>query len=314
MATKYKNRFSARFLGVLLTLLSLPAFSAYPLETQKIGPGIYALVGELTQRSPDNFANNSTHGVIITDDGVVLIDPGGSYLGAKQIHEAIKALTDKPVKLVINTGGQDHRWLGNGYFKEQGAHIISSAAAADDQRERTDYHLNRLQNLIGDSLKGTNPVYPDEVFESEKIIEMGGVTLELHHVGPAHTLGDSFVWLPEQKIMFTGDIVFTERALGTGPAKNVKSWISVFEAMAAYQPKIVVPGHGHPTDLATATRDTHDYLAFLVEKIGQMLEDGVDLQDAINLDQSKYSDLKVFSSISRKNAQAVYEQLEFDSF
>jgi len=308
------SRWHTGWMGVLLAFISLPSFAAHSLEIQQVGPGIYALVGELNQRSPDNYGNNSTHGVIITDEGVVLVDPGGSYQGAKQIHEAIKTLTDKPVKLVINTGGQDHRWLGNGYFKEHGATIITSEAALEDQHQRSDGQINSLSRLIGKALEGTIPSYADETFESEKRLQFGGIDIELHHVGAAHTVGDSFVWLPEQKIMFSGDIVFTERALGTGPAKNVKSWISVFEVMAAYQPKIVVPGHGHATDLATATRDTHDYLVFLVENIGQMLEDGVDLQDATDLDQSQFSNLEVFTDISRKNAQAVYEQLEFDSF
>ncbi len=304
----------AQIAGGLLSIFSLPALSDYPLETQEIGSGLYALVGEMEQRSPDNYANNSTHGVIVTDDGVVLIDSGGSYLGAKQIHDAIKGLTDKPVTLVINTGGQDHRWFGNGYFKEQGARIFTSEAALEDQHERADSQMARLENLIGDALEGTTPAYADETFESEKTLEVGGVTIELHHVSAAHTAGDSFVWLPEQKIMFSGDIVFTERALGTGPAGNVKSWIEVFEKMAAFQPDIVVPGHGHAGDLPTATRDTYDYLQFLVAQIGLMLDKGVDLQDAVDLDQSKFSYLKVFTGISRKNAQSVYEQLEFDSF
>lgn len=286
----------------------------YTLEVQKITPDIYALVGELDQRSQQNYANNSTHGVIITDEGVVLIDPGGSYLGARQIHVAIKELTDKPVKLIINTGGQDHRWLGNGYFKEQGAHIITSETALADQHERIDQLINRLTNLIGDSLEGTQPIYADEVFESEKKIQMGDIKIELHHVGAAHTLGDSFVWLPELKTMFTGDIVFVERALGTGPAKSVKSWIEVFEKMAAFEPETIVPGHGHATTLDVATQDTYEYLTFLYENINRLLDEGADMQDAANFNQSQFSYLKVFEGISRKNAQNLYEQLEFDSF
>lgn len=69
----------------------------------KIDDNVYALVGELSQRSKDNLANNSTHGVIVTDDGVILIDSGGSYLGAQQIHKLIQTITDKPIKVVINT-------------------------------------------------------------------------------------------------------------------------------------------------------------------------------------------------------------------
>jgi len=245
---------------------------------------------------------------------VILVDPGGSYLGAQQIDKAIKTLTDKPVTYVINTGGQDHRWLGNGYFKKLGADIITSSAALEDHHARTDNLLSRLDQLIGDKLEGTVPVYADETFETEKTLKVGDVTLEIYHVGAAHTLGDSFVWFPEQKIMFAGDIVYVERALGTGPARNVKSWIEVFEKMAAYQPEVIVPGHGHAVALETAQKDTYEYLVYLVENISQMLDEGVELLDAVELDQSQFSYLKVFDEISRKNAQGVYEQLEFDSF
>ena len=312
-----KNRFTLQISIVTLILLgmvSLPAMSEYALDVQKVSPNVYALVGELAQRSPDNYANNSTHGVIIGDEGVILIDPGGSYLGAQQIDKAIKSLTDKPVTHVINTGGQDHRWLGNGYFKQQGAHIITSSKALEDHHARANNHLERLNQLIGDTLEGTVPVYADETFDFEKKLQMGDIALEIYHVGAAHTEGDSFVWFPEQNIMFAGDIVYVERALGTGPAKNVKSWVQVFEKMAAYQPETVVPGHGHAVSFAIAQKDTYNYLVFLVNNISRMLDEGVDLLDAVDLDQSQFSYLEVFDEISRKNAQNVYEQLEFDSF
>ena len=283
-----------------------------PLEIQQVAPDIYALVGELGQRSPENHANNSTHGVIVTPEGVILIDPGGSWLGARQIDETIRTITDRPVKIVIDTGGQDHRWLGNGYFKERGARIIASEAAAEDQRARADYHFARLSEILGDGLDGTEAVYPDETFAESKVVELGGVRLELYHAGPAHTVGDSFVWLPTQKVMFAGDIVFTERALGTGPADNVKSWLKVFETMAAYRPEVIVPGHGHAGDLATATRDTYDYLRFLREQVGALLENGGDMLDSYDIDQSEFSHLKLLDRIGRRNAQAVYGQMEFE--
>jgi len=157
-------------------------------------------------------------------------------------------------------------------------------------------------------------VYADETFDSEKKLQAGNIELEIYHVGAAHTEGDSFVWFPEQKIMFAGDIVYVERALGTGPAKNVKSWVQVFEKMAAYQPETVVPGHGHAVSFEVAQKDTYNYLVFLVDNISRMLDEGVELLDAVDLDQSEFSYLEVFDEISRKNAQNVYEQLEFDSF
>ena len=84
---------------------------------------VYAIVGELSNRSPKNLGNNATFGVVITDKGVVLIDSGATFKGAERIHQVIKSITDKPITMVINSGGQDHRWLGNGYFKKLGAKI-----------------------------------------------------------------------------------------------------------------------------------------------------------------------------------------------
>jgi glyoxylase-like metal-dependent hydrolase (beta-lactamase superfamily II) len=106
------------------------------LRLQKVTDNIYAIVGPYGNRTPENLGNNATFGLVVTDEGVVLIDSGGSYLGAAEIDKAIKQVTEKPVKIVINSGGQDHRWLGNGYFKKQGAKIIASKAAVEDQRAR----------------------------------------------------------------------------------------------------------------------------------------------------------------------------------
>ena len=282
------------------------------LKVQKITNNIYALVGETGQRSPENFGNNSTHGVIIGKDSVILIDSGASFLGAKQIDEVIKTLTDKPVKMVINTGGQDHRWLGNDYFQKRGAKVISSKKAKIDQIDRTDYHLNRLSGLIKKSLDGTIPSYPDEVFEREKKIKFAGIDLELYHFGSSHTIGNIMVWLPKDEIMFSGDTVYVERALGVGPAKDIKSWIKVFEKMANFKPKYIVPGHGSLTNIKQATKNTYDYLVLLKNKVNKVLDDDGSTLDAMNINQDKFKYLKNFESIAKRNAQNVFQQLEFD--
>lgn len=97
----------ASILGLVLTCH--PLASAFALDTVKVADGIYAFVGEKQQRSPANLANNATFGLIVTGDGAVLIDPGGSWKGAEALHAAVRAATGQPVKFVVNTGGQDHR-------------------------------------------------------------------------------------------------------------------------------------------------------------------------------------------------------------
>ena len=111
--------YALHFNGSLTVLLTGTAQAE--LVTSKISENIYALIGPLSQRSADNLANNANFGVIITREGVVLIDTGGSFKGAKQIHAAIKKITDKPVTHVINSGGQDHRWIANAYWQKLGA-------------------------------------------------------------------------------------------------------------------------------------------------------------------------------------------------
>ena len=297
---------------VIFSLFSSVVSAEFVLKVHNIDDNVYALVGELTQRSETNLGNNSTHGVIVTDEGVILIDAGASYLGAKQIHKAIQTLTDKPIKFVINSGGQDHRWLGNDYFKELGATIVASKNAREDHKARADQQLVGLETLIGKSLKGTKPAFATEVFDSQKKITLGGVNLELYHVGSAHTLGDVFIWMPEKRIMFTGDIVYNNRMLGIGPAQNFQSWIEVFEKMASYKPKHIIPGHGDPSSLEVATKNTYEYLLFLKAKVADILDNDGEMLDALKIDQSQYHYLVNHESIAVKNAQWVFEQMEFD--
>ena len=297
----------------LIIPTNLFANDVVPLEIQKITPNTYALVGEMTQRSRHNLGNNATFGVIVTKQGVILIDSGGSEMGAAQIHQTIKSITNKPVIMVINSGGQDHRWLGNHYFKQFGATIIASQTAVKDQRARTNNQLTMIENLIGkDNFRGTHPVYAEQTFKRALDLEVGGVSLQLRHAGQAHTPGDSYIWLPQSKVVFTGDIVYVERMLGVGSVSNSASWLKTFEAMAAHNPRHVIPGHGHGTDLVTATRDTADYLRMLRNGIKQLIEQGGGLDEVSKVDQSKYSYLKVYQELKGRNAHQVYQEMEWE--
>ena len=304
----------ARGLIAALALLSAPALAAAQgLTVQPVADGIWAIVGEMSQRSPENLGNNATFGLVETADGAVLIDPGGSWKGAAALHDAIRTVTDAPVRYVIDTGGQDHRWLGNGYWQAQGATVIASAAAVEDQKARGSMQLTMLSALIGDDgLAGTEPAYADVIFDDAHRLELGGVTLDIIHPGPAHTPGDSFVWAPASRTVFTGDIVYAERILGVGDQSSITHWPAAFEALAALDPVHVAPGHGHATDLARARADTYDYLMNLRARIGALIEDGGDIIDAPSVDQSAFSYLLEFDGLAGRNAQTAYQQMEWE--
>ena len=300
---------AASLIGALF--LSRPA-SASTLEIQKVTEGIYALVGEKKQRSPENLANNATFGVIVTDEGVVLVDPGGSWKGAAAIARAISTITSQPVKIVINSGGQDHRWLGNGYWKAHGAKIIASADAVADHKDRGSEQLSALDAFLGDKSDGTEPVYADTVFDKKYSFTLGGLTFDIRHAGAGHTPGDSFVWVAQKKTVFTGDIVYVERILGVGPQSHSGKWIETFKAMAALRPDHVVPGHGHATTLARATADTLDYLVNLRKQMAAYIEGGGDMISSVKVDQSAFSYLEQFKALAGRNAQQVFSEMEWE--
>ena len=310
---KLKNLNGLFLLFVMVASLFSSANATETLQLKQIENDVYAIIGPLGNRSPENYGNNATFGFVITSDGVVIIDSGGTYKGAAEIHALIKSVTEQPVKIVINTGGQDHRWLGNGYFKDQGARIIASKKAVEDQKARTQDQFILLGNLVGDAgLANTEAVYADKTFDDTLNFTLGRTKFEVHHAGHAHTPGDSFVWLPQQRIVFSGDIVYVQRMLSISPASNSKSWVTAFNAMATLKPRVVVPGHGHVTTLKEATAHTHDYLVYLRQAVADFMEAGRGIEDIGKLDQSSYSFLLNYETLKGRNAQRVYEELEWE--
>jgi len=311
-----RNGLRTALVGLLGALFVLPAGAGADgkaLEVRQVREDVYAVVGPLGNRSPENLGNNATFGFVVTDAGVVLIDSGGSAKGAAAIHDRIRTVTDKPVEVVINTGGQDHRWLGNGYFKERGARIIAHEAAVEDQRARLQDQRFRLGKLLGEEgMAGTEAAYADRTFQDRHRFQLGGVTFELRHAGPAHTPGDSFVWLADERVAFAGDIVFVDRLLGVLSHSDSRGWIESFKALAALEPETVVPGHGPPTDMEQARADTLAYLEFLRAEVRDFMDEGGSITEIGSLDQSRFEHLENFDALSGRNAQQVYQAMMWE--
>ncbi len=296
----------------LLFLLTISA-GAQAFETVKVVDGVYALVGDLGQRSPENLGHNMTSGFIVTAEGVVVIDTGASKLGAQAIHAAIRKVTDKPVIFAVNTGGQDHRWLGNDYFKSQGARLVASEAALADMRSRGAEQVAMAEQFLKDKYAGTVPAYPDVTFKQRYTLPVKGERVELIYTGGAHTPGDIFVWLPQRRIVFTGDTVFVQRLLGVIPGSAFR-WIKSLEYLRdELKPKVVVPGHGHVTNLKESLRDSYDYLAFLRETARKRFANGAfdPVEASQGLDQSRFKRLVNYDDLGfrSRNALAVAEEV-----
>ncbi|MDP3522541.1 MAG: MBL fold metallo-hydrolase [Hydrogenophaga sp.] len=260
-----------------------PAASwALDIRFEPVAPNVYAYVGDTEGRTYENEALNANLGLVVTPAGALLIDSGASLQGAKQIAEAVKQVTPLPIKWVINTGGQDHRWLGNGFFKSQGAEIMAHANAESDMRARGAEQIQANAPVLKEKLAGTEVVLPTRwLKDADSRLDLGGVVVQVVHRGGGHTPGDSMVWLPHSGVVFTGDVVYVDRILGLHPVSKTKTWVQSFAALEALGPKVVVPGHGRVTTLAQAQQDTGALLKALRAHMGKAVEDGTDLAAAV---------------------------------
>jgi glyoxylase-like metal-dependent hydrolase (beta-lactamase superfamily II) len=305
-----KTTLITRIATFVFALFSAQAF-ALQLSPTQVSPGVYAFIGETGMRTYENEGMNANTGFIVTKAGVVVVDSGSTYLAAKAIHAAIKKVTQQPVKYVINTGGQDHRWLGNGYFKEQGAQIIASRKAKADMQERGAGQIAGLTTELKEKIKGTQPVYPEKLVDQKETLKLGGEEIQVLFFHGGHTPGDAVVWLPKSRTLFSGDLVYVDRLLGVLPFSNSKDWLASFEAAGKLKPKIVIPGHGKVCDWAKAQRESGDYLALLRSHMRKAIDANKDLQTAINsLDQSAFKHLEIFEQLKGGNASRVYLEME----
>jgi glyoxylase-like metal-dependent hydrolase (beta-lactamase superfamily II) len=299
-----------RTIAFILVLFATQAY-ALQLSYRQVTPGVYAYIGETIGRTYENEALNANTGFIVTKAGVVVVDSGPSYQVAKAIHQEINKITQLPVKYVINTGGQDHRWLGNGYFKEQGAQIIAHSKAKGDMQDRAATLLAGLKTELREKLDGTVAVYPDRLFEQKETLQLGGEEIQILFFHGGHTPGDAVVWLPKSRILFSGDHIYVDRLLGILPVSNSKNWLASFEAIEKLKPKTIIPGHGKVCDLQKAQQQTGNYLKLLRSHMRKAIDANKDLQSAINnLDQDAYKQLDMYELLKGGNANRVYLEME----
>ncbi|GAB4209700.1 MAG: MBL fold metallo-hydrolase [Tibeticola sp.] len=279
--------------GLLLGGLSLLAH-AVEVKFERVAENVYAYIGDTEGRTYENEGLNANLGLVVTPEGAVLIDSGPTHEVAKNIEAAARAVTPQPIKWVINTGGQDHRWLGNGYFKGKGAEIMAHKDAEADMKARTAEHMDGLRRVLKERLDGTVPTLPTRwLTEPDTRLELGGTVIELKHRGGGHTPGDTMVWLPQTRVLFSGDVVYVDRILGLLEVSRTKTWLESFGVIDQLKPAGIVPGHGRVTDLATAQRDTRDLLIALRVHMKKAVDDGVDVSAAVkSFDARPYLRLK----------------------
>jgi glyoxylase-like metal-dependent hydrolase (beta-lactamase superfamily II) len=281
-------------------------------KPQQVINGVWSAIGATSPARYENSGHNNNLSFVITSDGVLVVNAGANYLLAQALHKEIKTITNQPVKYVVLENGQGHAMLGSNYWKEQGAKVIAHEDAKHEIEENAFSIIERMKRALKDKAKGTKVITPDETFKDKKVIEMGGVRIELLNLGPAHSPGDIIVWLPQKSLVISGDMAFHQRMLPLFEHTDTAGWINTWGKFETLGAKYVIPGHGGPTNMKVVTRYTKDYLVYLRKKMAGLIENGGTLQDAYEIDQSAYKHLPTSEFLAKRNAGQVFTAMEFE--
>jgi len=287
-----------------------PASILYAKPVEVI-PNVWSAIGATAPPTYENSGHNNNYSFMITGDGVVVVN-SGSYLLAEALHAEIGKITDQPVRLVINENEQGHAMFGNGYWRDQEIPVLAHADANTVFEQNGYASLARLKRFAKEKADKTRVELASETFTNKRVLEFGDMQIEVLWLGQSHASGDIVVWLPQEKLVITGDMAFHERLLPIDEGSNTADWLESWERFEALGAVYVIPGHGHPTNMAQVRRYTRDYLRFLRAEIARLLDEGEDLQAAYELDQSPFAHLDTFEELARRNAGHVFEQMEFE--
>lgn len=187
-------------------------------------------------------------GVIIGDDACMVIDATATPIMAQDLIGHIRAVTDKPIKYVVLSHYHAVRVLGASAYKAHGAsEVIASRGTYELIVERGDAdmksEIERFPRLFQavESIPGLT--WPTMVFEQEMTLYLGKLEVQLKHLGPAHTRGDTIAWIPSQKTCFSGDLVEYNAGVYTGDA-HLQEWPQTLAKLQALKPEKLVPGRG----------------------------------------------------------------------
>ncbi len=225
----------------------------------KIADNVYSYA-DVKHGSPANsFGANA--GIIVGKDGIIVIDTLISAKEAQRFISDIRKVTDKPVRYVINTHYHLDHAFGNAEFEKMGAVIISHESDRINLQNNGEAALKNAgaYGLTESDMEGTKLAYPSLTFPYRMYITVDGQEVQLIYPGPSHTSGSIIVYLPEKKIMFAGDILFTgyHPFLAEG---DIKSWIKALDSIMSMDTDVIIPGHG-PVSGKKDLKGMKDYLA-----------------------------------------------------
>jgi glyoxylase-like metal-dependent hydrolase (beta-lactamase superfamily II) len=236
-------------MACLFMINQAQAAELFSMRATQVANNVYAIITPVRDYpNPDNRGWNSNSAFVVTEEGVLLFDTGSSSEIGESIKKVIASVTTKPVRWIVNSHGHGDHWLGNVAFKDTVESIYASEQVAStivaDGQTWVDRFNRMTEGLTGNAVI----VPPDSLVKDSTEMRFGDTAALLFLSGNSHSPGDLLLWLPEEKVLLTGDVVYSDRMPSTMNA-NVKQWINLLGELGAMQPKVVVPGHGKFTDV-----------------------------------------------------------------
>jgi glyoxylase-like metal-dependent hydrolase (beta-lactamase superfamily II) len=290
-----------------------PAQEPPALQARQLAPGAWYVQGLSALGSPANQNFISNAGFVVTPAGVVVIDALGSPALAQRLLAEIRRHTARPVTHVILTHYHADHIYGLQAFKAAGAKIVAHQRAreylnSDTARLRLQASRTELAPWIDEK---TQLVPADEWLAGDTEFSLGGVRFVIKAVGPSHTPEDLVVYLPQEKVLFAGDLVFRNRIPFVGQADS-RQWIKALDSLLGFDAKVIVPGHGGVSTKAREDMElTRDYLTHLRKVMGEAARNLEPWEDAYAAaDWSRFEKLPLFRVANRMNAYNTYLLME----
>ncbi|MEN3792245.1 quinoprotein relay system zinc metallohydrolase 2 [Fulvimarina sp. MAC3] len=295
--------------------LAAPASDAAadPLDVTEIADGVFVHHGVVDLMRSSNEGGVANIGFIIGDDGVAVIDSGGSVLEGRRMVAAIAERTDKPIRYVINTHMHPDHIFGNAAYAGGDATFVGHHNLPNALAARRETYLRSNLDLMGaDFMAEVSIIPPTLTVAEETVLDLGNRKLTLRAWPTAHTNNDLTVMDETTRTLFTGDLVFQDHCPSLDG--SILGWTEVLGNLTAIEADHAVPGHG-PIDIAwpSGADPQIRYLDVLTRDVRQMIDEGVPLAEAsTTAGQSQKDDWQLFDDFNVRNATAAYAELEWE--
>jgi len=297
------------------TGISAP-YSILPAPT-KVSEHVYAWIGPYGGPNVKNKGFRMNMGFVVGKSSILVFETGFYPEMAKEMIRHIQDISNVPIKYAVNSNSQADRYFGNTVFANIGAELIAQEKEVLRMQEMINNHAVFVETSM--ELKGKNlalPKFPTTKLNTPREIDLGGgVKVKVSFFKSAHTPMPLILHILPDNIVYAGDILYSERLLAVVSGGNIKQWIETFEYLRSFNAALFIPGHGKPSPLKEFEFSTLAYLKMLDEHMTTMVEQGVDMQSAIDkLDQSAFSKLENFEELAGRNANVAFQEAERAAF